>query len=92
LGSDNSGIDLAATWGDQVQAALSGVVSGFSHQDAYEIWCVAMDSDLTLESLQGLAASACQALADVANEVLESDKINPIHMQAAVEGAIANWL
>jgi hypothetical protein len=82
--------DLAATWGDQLQAALSDVVGSFCHQDAYEIWST-LDVDLTIPRLSVLESRDFARLADAARSFFECPKVTTDMIEAAVRATINNW-
>jgi hypothetical protein len=82
--------DLAATWGDQLQVALSDVVGSFTHQEAYEIWS-SLDVDLTIAKMSALASADLAVMADAARSILECSKVTPDMIEAAIRATIKNW-
>jgi hypothetical protein len=86
--------DLISTWSDELLNALWDNIDGLSGQDAYEIWCDALDKEFTLENLKSLSDQDFERLRLSANAIFELDNENTIlaiQIEKAVNRTIWHW-
>jgi hypothetical protein len=86
--------DLISTWCDELLNVLRDNVDGLSGQDAYQIWCDALDKEFNLENLKSLSDQDIERLRLSANDIFELDDENPIlltQIKRALDRTIWHW-
>lgn len=78
-----TGIDN--TWTDELNAALHPFAILLSGVDAWSIF------PATIENLTALTEIDFAEIAATANRHLESDRVRPSHIKAAVEATLRQW-
>lgn len=78
-------IGIENTWTDELNAALHPLDILLSGVDAWSIF------PATIENLTALTDLDFVKIAATANRHLESDRVRPCHIKAAVEATLRQW-